>query len=42
MVTVSSGRPDVTWNEISADTPEVTSDWDAMNRFRQDTGITIH
>lgn len=42
MVTVSSGRPDVTWNEISADTPEVNSDWEAMNRFRQDTGITIH
>ncbi len=34
--------PSVTWNELTRDRPEVTTDWDAMNAYRKEVGIEIH
>jgi len=42
MVTVPPVRPSVTWNELVRTRPEVTTDWDAMNKYRRETGIDIH
>ncbi len=42
MVPVDSGRPPVTWDQLVAHRPEVTSDWDAMVAYRKEAGITIH
>jgi len=42
MVRVDSRRPEVTWNELVRDRPEVTTDWDAMKAYREETGIDIH
>jgi dihydropyrimidine dehydrogenase (NAD+) subunit PreA len=42
MVEVDSSRRPVTWKEISAKMPAVTSDWDEMERYRKEVGIEIH
>jgi dihydropyrimidine dehydrogenase (NAD+) subunit PreA len=42
MAEAPSGRPASTWDEISRATPEVTEDWQAMERYRQELGIQIH
>jgi len=42
MVELPSGRESVTWDQLSKSQPEVTSDWDAMKKYRQDKGIEIH
>jgi dihydropyrimidine dehydrogenase (NAD+) subunit PreA len=42
MVEVPPERPSATWDEISRQTPQVTEDWDAMQRYRQELGIHIH
>jgi dihydropyrimidine dehydrogenase (NAD+) subunit PreA len=42
MVEEPSGRPSSTWEEISQSQPEVTEDWQAMERYRQELGIHIH
>jgi dihydropyrimidine dehydrogenase (NAD+) subunit PreA len=42
MVEVPPELPATTWDEISRQTPEVTEDWDAMQRYRQELGIHIH
>src|SRR6202047_1680182 len=42
MVEEPSGRPSVTWDEITQQQPEVAEDWDQMERYRQKMGIRIH
>jgi len=42
MVELPSGRDPVTWDQISQARPEVTNDWEAMKRYRQEKGIEIH
>ena len=42
MVELPSGRPSITWDELSRSQPAVTEDWDAMERYRAQTGIDIH
>ena len=32
----------VTWNELVRTRPEVTTDWDAMIKYREEVGIDIH
>ncbi len=34
--------PSVTWDELSKTQPEVTEDWEAMKRYRNEHGIRIH
>jgi dihydropyrimidine dehydrogenase (NAD+) subunit PreA len=42
MVELPSGRESVTWDELSKAKPEVTEDWEAMQRYRDERGIHIH
>ena len=42
MVEVETGRPHVTWNELSKKRPEITQDWDKMEEYRKEVGIHIH
>ena len=42
MVEVPSHRESVTWKELSANQPEVTEDWQAMEEYRKRVGIDIH
>jgi dihydropyrimidine dehydrogenase (NAD+) subunit PreA len=42
MVELPSGRESVTWDELCRAQPEVTEDWDAMKRYRDERGIHIH
>jgi dihydropyrimidine dehydrogenase (NAD+) subunit PreA len=42
MVEVPSGRAPVTWRELMQTRPEVTEDWEAMERYRKEVGIEIH
>ena len=42
MLEMPSGRDPVTWGEITARQPEVTSQWDEMERYRAVKGIEIH
>lgn len=37
-----SGRGQVTWDQISRTQPEVATDWDIMQKFRERVGIKIH
>ncbi|CAN5761221.1 NAD-dependent dihydropyrimidine dehydrogenase subunit PreA [soil metagenome] len=41
MITLPSGRESVTWNQLMRERPEVL-EWDAMLRYRDETGIDIH
>lgn len=42
MVEVPSGRTPVTWDQLSKNRTEVTNDWEAMKRYRDEVGIDIH
>jgi dihydropyrimidine dehydrogenase (NAD+) subunit PreA len=42
MVEEPSGRPSVTWDEITQKQPEVTEDWEKMKAYREKMGIHIH
>lgn len=42
MVEVPSGRASVTWDQLSKNRTEVTTDWEAMKRYREEVGIDIH
>ncbi len=42
MVELPPSRPAVTWSELSHVRPDITQDWDAMKRYREETGIHIH
>ena len=42
MVEVSSGRPSITWDELTRDQPALAEDWEAMKRYREEKGIHIH
>ncbi|AWT37612.1 dihydropyrimidine dehydrogenase subunit B [Deinococcus arenae] len=42
MVSVPSGRPHVTWDELTAQQPAVTQTWPAMATYREEAGIEIH
>jgi dihydropyrimidine dehydrogenase (NAD+) subunit PreA len=42
MVSVEPERPPITWRELSERAPEVTTDWDEMERYRSEVGIDIH
>lgn len=42
MVEVPSGRASVTWDQLSKNRAEVTNDWEAMKRYREEVGIEIH
>jgi dihydropyrimidine dehydrogenase (NAD+) subunit PreA len=42
MVNLDPLNPPVTWDEISKSKREVTEDWEAMERYREERGIHIH
>jgi dihydropyrimidine dehydrogenase (NAD+) subunit PreA len=42
MIEEPSGRPQVTWEQISGTQPEVTEDWEKMEEYRKKMGIHIH
>jgi dihydropyrimidine dehydrogenase (NAD+) subunit PreA len=42
MVELPSGRPSITWDELTKARPEVGTDWEAMKRYREEVGIEIH
>jgi dihydropyrimidine dehydrogenase (NAD+) subunit PreA len=42
MVEEPSGRPPVTWGQLSESQPGVTEDWEKMNQYRREMGIKIH
>ena len=42
MVEVPSGRESVTWDQIVKSRPEVTEDWEAMEKYRKEKGIHVH
>jgi dihydropyrimidine dehydrogenase (NAD+) subunit PreA len=42
MAEVDSHRLPVTWDDLMKTKPEVTSDWEAMKRYRREQGIEIH
>ena len=42
MVELPPRNPPVTWDELATTRPEVTEDWEAMRRYRDEHGIHIH
>jgi dihydropyrimidine dehydrogenase (NAD+) subunit PreA len=42
MIEEPSGRPPVTWGQLSESQREVTEDWEKMQEYRQKMGIHIH
>lgn len=42
MVEIETGRPHVTWNELTKKRPEITQEWDKMEQYRKEVGIHIH
>ncbi|HEY3782043.1 MAG TPA: NAD-dependent dihydropyrimidine dehydrogenase subunit PreA [Fimbriimonadaceae bacterium] len=42
MVEVPQKRSSTTWYEITQHQPEVTENWEAMNKYREEKGIEIH
>ncbi|GAA5501860.1 NAD-dependent dihydropyrimidine dehydrogenase subunit PreA [Deinococcus xinjiangensis] len=42
MVSVPSGRESVTWDQLTAHRAAVTTEWDAMEKYRKEVGIEIH
>ena len=42
MVEVPSGRPSITWDQLTRDQPALAEDWEAMKRYREEKGIHIH
>jgi len=41
MEPVSTGRPSVTWDQLTKAKPEL-ADWDGMEKYREEAGIHIH
>jgi dihydropyrimidine dehydrogenase (NAD+) subunit PreA len=41
MVQIDTGRPHITWNELTAKRPEVL-EWDKMEEYRKEANIHIH
>jgi dihydropyrimidine dehydrogenase (NAD+) subunit PreA len=41
MIELPSGNDAVTWDELSKTRPDVTEDWEAMKRYRDERGIHI-
>lgn len=42
MIEEPSGRPPLTWGQLSESQPEVTEDWEKMKKYREKMGIQIH
>jgi dihydropyrimidine dehydrogenase (NAD+) subunit PreA len=42
MVELPPRAPSVTWDQIAKSRPEVTENWEAMKRYREEHGIHIH
>jgi dihydropyrimidine dehydrogenase (NAD+) subunit PreA len=42
MVEVDSHRAPTTWDALTGSQPEVTTDWEAMETYREEHGIEIH
>ena len=42
MVEVTPERDSITWGEITQKLPEITTNWDEMNKYREKVGIDIH
>jgi dihydropyrimidine dehydrogenase (NAD+) subunit PreA len=42
MVELPPCRPSTTWDQLSKSRPEVTTNWDAMEQYREELGIHIH
>jgi dihydropyrimidine dehydrogenase (NAD+) subunit PreA len=42
MIEEPSGRPAVTWGQLSESQREVTEDWEKMKKYREKMGIEIH
>jgi len=42
MVTVPSGRQSITWDELTAQRPDIAQSWAAMQAYREEVGIEIH
>jgi dihydropyrimidine dehydrogenase (NAD+) subunit PreA len=42
MVELPSGHESVTWDELVRNRTDVTEDWEAMERYREEHGIEIH
>jgi dihydropyrimidine dehydrogenase (NAD+) subunit PreA len=42
MLEVEPDRIKTTWDELSQTQPQVTTDWEAMKRYREQQGIEIH
>lgn len=42
MVPIDTGRPHITWNQLSKSRPDVVSDWGKMEEYRKEAGIIIH
>ncbi len=42
MVEIDTGRPHVTWNELTKNRPEITLEWAKMENYRKDAKIHIH
>jgi dihydropyrimidine dehydrogenase (NAD+) subunit PreA len=42
MAQLDSGRDPVSWDELAKSQPEITEDWEAMQRYRERMGIHIH
>jgi dihydropyrimidine dehydrogenase (NAD+) subunit PreA len=42
MIEEPSGRPPVTWAQLSESQREVTEDWEEMKKYREKMGIDIH
>jgi dihydropyrimidine dehydrogenase (NAD+) subunit PreA len=42
MIEEPSGRPPVTWGQLSESQREVTEDWEKMKNYREKMGIEIH
>jgi dihydropyrimidine dehydrogenase (NAD+) subunit PreA len=39
---VPSGRQPITWDQLVKTRPEVTEDWEAMEKYRKAAGIHVH
>jgi dihydropyrimidine dehydrogenase (NAD+) subunit PreA len=42
MVSIDTGRPHITWNELGKKDPAVQNDWDKMEEYRKKSNIHIH
>jgi len=42
MVDLPPEQPSVTWDQLTKSQPQVTQDWEAMTRYREEHGIHIH